>query len=335
MPPPSPPGVSWKWLALGGLVWCSVVAGALRESPALAALVCVAVAGVAVLLVLGRAGLPNTPVPIQEASAFGFSRPGWTFGLLGLTFVGALVSASGGGSPRRPSVGSDRPNDTAPLTERSTPAAVAPIAAPVPSEPEVVRAARSLLPQSLPGYQLAETLPEPTGVTAGYHGIGPNLAVAVLRPDGPAPRSPPRHFRRISIGTHRGLRNDEGGMSFLTWRSGGWAFVMTAASDQGPGQFHVVDAYAYGIADYADRQPAISVAPSQPSEVVQPTVLVPPPGVAPAVALRQPVASAVARAPRVHAADQRATPSSEPTTATVPAAQPHSAGSRALSADEM
>jgi hypothetical protein len=216
------------------------------------------VAGIAALLGLGRLGLPNTPSALRTASAFSFARPGWTFGVLGLTFFGALASASGSGSPTGPSMVADQKRDTPAPTARPTPLAIAPIVAPQPSEPEVVRAARSLLPQSLPGYQLAETRPEAAGVTAAYHGIGPNMAVAVLRPDGPAPRSPPRHFRRISIGTHRGLRNDDGGMSFLSWRSGGWAFVLTAPSDQGPGQLHVVDMYAYGIAEYADQQPAIS-----------------------------------------------------------------------------
>ena len=203
--------------------------------------------------------------------------------------------------------------------------------------PSVAQAARSLAPPEFLRYRIIEAISREYGVTVGYDneitGL-PRIALQIIRAD----RAPDWHAtpgRRIRVHGHRGTRSDVDGMSILVWRSGPWGFILGTRSDQAPGEFHVVDVFAEVIADYADRQPAISFPPSQPSQVIQPTVATVPPGVAPAVAVRQPVASAVARAPRVHPADQRAAPSSEPTAPTVPAAQPHGAGSRALSVDEM
>lgn len=133
-PPPSPPssrGPSKGVLALGAFVWLAVVHAVAARAPVLGALACVALVGVAALLVAGRLAPTSVPPTIRDASGWSFARPGWSFGVLGLTFLGALlgVVADGSTPPNRSTRGlardttSPRTVGTAEGATASTPAA--------------------------------------------------------------------------------------------------------------------------------------------------------------------------------------------------------------------
>jgi hypothetical protein len=126
-------------------------------------------------------------------------------------------------------------------------------------------AALTLAPRSLLNYRITQTITHETSVSLHYVSDGPirlpdvalNIGyVATL----PRPSVPPG-ARRITVRGHRGLRTDAGGMSGLAWHSGTWTFLLATQSDQGPGQFHIVDAIAHAIAEHADRQPVIRFVP--------------------------------------------------------------------------
>lgn len=107
-------------------------------------------------------------------------------------------------------------------------------------------------------YTLASTKEGENGVLAQYRGSGglelPEVILGVSRWGGDArkDKKAPKGAKRIKVNGHRGFRLEEGGMSILSWRSGDWVFGLRTASDQGKGQFHVVDMYAHAISEFAD-----------------------------------------------------------------------------------